>query len=118
MSLVANKSGAKDHLSLPTHDRGKQLGVLVWVVFEVRVLNEDNVTRGVRKTGTEGCPFTSIGLMIDDLDGPFHFEPIEQFQCSVCGTVIHDYDLAFHGQCYCKDPVKNGLDCVDLIETG
>src|SRR6266851_6287804 len=53
--LVAREeAGAQHNVGASVHDRPEKLRVLVWVVLEVRVLDENDVALGPGESGPEG----------------------------------------------------------------
>lgn len=60
MRLTADKPRAIDRVRLALHDGGNQLGIFGRLVFQVGILNENDLAAGDRETGTQGRAFNLI----------------------------------------------------------
>ena len=96
-AAAAEKARAKHHVRLARQNRREQPVVFRRVVFQIRVLDDDDVRRRVRDAGAERRAFALIHLMPDELDARFILrERLELFPSVVGRTIIHDDEL-LHG---------------------
>ena len=63
----AIKPGARNDVGhFPLDDQRKHAGPVVRIVFQVGVLNDDDIAGGLRQAGSGGSAFTSVALVEQD----------------------------------------------------
>src|SRR5215831_20571885 len=66
----AIEPGAVDDVGhLPLYDRREHVRPVVWIVFEVGVLNDDDIARDARQAGSDRGAFASVALVKEDCEG-------------------------------------------------
>ncbi len=94
---LAGEAAAVHDACLPSQNRLEQAGPIVGIVFEVAILNQDEVAARPGQSGADGCAFALVHLVAQDpygrvLDGTKHFVG------TVARPIIDDNDLEHHGE--------------------
>src|SRR5262252_5377623 len=89
---TSEKSRSIDHISTPVHQRWKHLGEVRGVILQIRVLNENIVSRRLRKAGTKRRPFAPIPP-VENLLKARIAKRVQNLSRSVGGTIIDDDEL-------------------------
>jgi len=64
---AGHKPGAVDNVGhFPFDDQRKHARPVVRIVFKVGVLDDDDIARGARQTGSDGGTFPSVALVKQD----------------------------------------------------
>lgn len=112
---VAHETTAVDHCGLAIDDGLEHLDVIVGIVFEVTVLDEDDVAGGFADADADGCAFAEVldGMMDGDEAGV----AVEDLGGAVGRPIIddHDFFIAADGQRGFHDAVEHHRDHVDLV---
>lgn len=103
---------AKDDIGLAEEDGSKELWILVGVVFEVGILDDDDVGIDMLEAGAKGGTFSLIDLMGEDANavvglGKF----LHGVPCAVFGAVVHHDELRDlgSGKDFLDDEVKRAF---------
>ena len=126
---ATKKAGAEDHVGAAIEKRFEELAVVAWIVFEVGVLNEDNVAGNLSESATKSGTLALIAILEKDaqiaesdgvgavLSGSRGFaralkldKLFEDLASTVGGAIIDDHDFL----------AKLGFDdaAEDFIESG
>ncbi len=106
----AHEAAAIDHRRAPFQQRLQQLDVVARVIFEVGVLNDNDVARGVFKAGAQGGALAAILLVKDNLQIGLRIgHPFTQnVTRAIGGAVVDDDNLAFNSNWPAEDRVVAG----------
>ncbi len=91
--FTPDKARPVHHVGLPIQDRREQFWILPRIIFQIGVLDQDDISPGLRNAGEKRRPLA----LIPGLKQDFAVSPIrllrEDFPRAVCRTVIHDDDF-------------------------
>src|SRR3990172_7629640 len=60
MRATSKKTRAKHNICLPTEYRNKEMLVIGWIIFKIRILNDDDIPLCVTPTGLNRCSFPFV----------------------------------------------------------
>ena len=116
---AAREPRAIDHVRAVIEDRSQQVWIIRRIVFEVGILNENDVARGVFESRAEGRTLAAVDGMRNDFDPAHLLKFPEDVAGAVGGGVVHENDFIFQAAgIRSADAAKNLLDRVGLIEDG
>ena len=85
---------AENHVGRPGEDWLQQLGIFGGVVFQIGVLDDDDIARRHVETGPDGGAFSPVGFQLRNLDtGILATERLDLLERPVPGPVVNDNDL-------------------------
>ena len=90
VGLAAHEAGAEDHVGPAITDRRREARVLDGIVFEVRVLDQHDVTRGHRDPAAQGRALAPVDGMADQPVDERRQLALQQPHGAVAGAVIND----------------------------
>jgi len=93
-SLRGEKPRPVDHVSAILEERAHHAGVVAWIVFEIRVLKDDEVAGRGADRRAHRRPFALVPFVLD-VTNPMlaSRDPAKQLAGSVFGAVVHDDHL-------------------------
>jgi hypothetical protein len=107
---------AKDDIGLAEKDGREELRVLVGVVFEVGILDDDDVGMDMLEAGAKGGTFALVDLMGEDADAVVGLgELLHGVPCTVFGAIVDHHELRDlgSGKDFLDDEVKRAFLVVD-----
>ena len=93
MRSAAQEPGTKHYISVTFQDRFKKDGILVGVILEVRVLNNDQITRSCMETHSQCCSFPEIAFLQHEFVDPPGRLFSEELSRSIGRSVVHNDDF-------------------------
>src|SRR6266542_6067040 len=100
MRSATHEPGTKHNIGTIFQNRCKKYGILLWIILQVRVLNDHEVTCSSLETSAQGCSLTEIAFLQHNLIHPPRRFPFEKFPCSIGRSVVHDDN--FHVFDWCR----------------
>lgn len=90
------EAGAVDHIRLSSQDGSQEARVLLWIEFQVGVLNHEQISISAAEPDAHGGPLAHIDGCGDGADlwvvsGQF----VDDGEASVCGAIVHHDNLPF-----------------------
>ena len=117
MGLSAHESGTVYHVSLVLKNRIDNVWVFVGIIFQVGILNNQDIAAGGSDTGSQGGAFTGILAMVKhfvDLAGKLGFNDLSR---SIGGIII-DNDNFFVSKGRSSDSRDDCFNRVFFVITG
>ena len=107
----------EDHVGLVFEDRFQQERVIARVVFEVSVLDQDDIASGLRYACPDRRAFSAIHLVPQQPDLPRR-QALQQVRRAVSGGVVHHDDLAREVDGRLEDVLDHGDDRLGFVVDG
>ena len=83
MRPASQEPGAEHHVGTILQNRRKKDGVFLWVILQVRVLNDYYVASSCLETRAQSCSFAKIALLQYELIDPAVRFCFKKFSCSI-----------------------------------
>ena len=104
LALLAGKTRAIHRIGLALQDGLDQPPVIAWIVFEVCILKDDDVSGHFLDGPTQGSAFAQVLRLSEDLNfGMFGRQPLCNLPGAVGRTVIHQDEFpsqtVWQGRC-------------------
>lgn len=94
----AEESRAEDNIRATREDRHEEFGVLIGVVFEIGVLDDDDVGIDVLESGAQGGSFALVDLVGENADAVVGLgEGLHGLPSAVFGTIIDHHQFRDFG---------------------
>lgn len=119
VGAAAEEAGAVDDIGAAFEDGLEESGVVVGVVFEVGILDEDDIAGGFGEAGVEGGAFALVVVVEggDDV-GEAGGEGGEEVAGAVGGAVIDEDDFALEAGVDAADGFEEVGEGLDLVVDG
>ena len=100
-------------------DRSQEVWIIRRIVFEVGILNENDVARGVFESCAEGRALAAVEGMGHDLEPGTLLKFLQDVAGAIGRGIVHENDLLFQAAgIRGADAAKNLLDRGGLVEDG
>lgn len=110
---------AEHEIGLPGDEGREEFFVIVQGIFQVGVLNENNVACGSSQTGSDAVPFALRTVFVDDAKAGAIFEGSDDLARAVGGIALDNDNLQLDaGNAFCGKLVKDEMNRVSLVEDG
>ncbi len=98
MRCAAEKARAKNHVGLALDQRREHQGILGGIVFQIGVLNDDEVARGFLNAAAEGCSLAHVMRLKHHADGRiFGLQGSQNLSRTVLRAIVDADQLDFYG---------------------
>src|SRR5579864_1973714 len=114
---LAGEAASVDNLGLATEHRVQELRPILRVIFEVCVLDEDQVTPRHRQPGPDPCTLALVDVVAEDAHGRV-LERGQDLVGAVGRAVVDDNDLEFHRETDLTHTPNDLGDGRALVEDG
>ena len=117
MRPAAHEARTKNRVGIPCQDRFEQDRIFVWIVFEIGVLNDNDLAGGGGESGAQGRAFPLIARPIDNLVAEGRDFLTQDVGSSVGRAIVddNDFDILKRGRANGANDLFNGFP---FIETG
>jgi hypothetical protein len=111
--VPADEAAAVDGVGLPFDDEVEQVRVLLGAVFEVRVLDDDDVARRLPDPPPHGRALAAVLLLQDVLESALRGQPRHEVAAAVRGGIVDRDQL--DAQRHLQHAVDDLLDRLALV---
>ncbi len=99
--MAAKKARAKHHVDPTVGDRPDQLIIIVWIIFQIGILDNHDVAGDVRERRFQRSSFTLIAGLKENLEPVERItvarvcllQPLENFPAAILGAVVDKNDF-------------------------
>ena len=88
--FAADKTGAVNHIRLILQNRLNQFGILRRIIFQIGILDDDDISGYLLKPGPESRPFSLVFLPVDHLADQRFQISLQNIPGTVGGKIIHN----------------------------
>jgi hypothetical protein len=110
---------AEHEIGLPGDEGREEFFVIVQGLFQIGVLNENNVASGGCQAGPDTVPFALRTVFVDDVKARAIFEGLDDLARAVGGIALDNDNLQLDaGNAFCGKLVEDEMDRVSLVKDG
>src|SRR6478672_2806383 len=117
MRSPAHEAGTENGVGVTRKNRFEQFRVILWIIFKVRILHENDLSCGRAKTCAQSCP---LALVVRLENRPINSdgELVPQQVCRSVGRTVVYHDELEIADTRGADIAHNLGNCVSLVKAG